>query len=466
MPTIKTPIIPSQQTFVKIKGEPEALDHKAICLFAATGFFWDDSTYWKHKKVLRPGTINEIDNNGYLVSSKPWFKWYYKPRTQSFEVSLQNYQELFEQIIEEQIGDQQAILPLSGGLDSRSQAVALKKLGKKVSSYSYSFQGGYKEHKISQQIAKACDFEFQAFEIPPNYLWDKIDELAEINQCYSEFTHPRQMGVMDELKKMEGLFSLGHWGDVLFDKGGDEGIQDQDLVDYIHKKVIKKGGMELAQSLWKSWGLEGDFKTYLEETTQTLLNRIEIQNTSAKVRAFKSMYWAPRWTSINLSVFAAAHPITLPYYDDRMCELICQLPEAHLADRKLQIDYIKQNNPQVAKIMWQDQKPFNLTNFQKNKVPYNLPYRVVDKLKREVQAKLGKKFIQRNWELQFLGQENERQLESHLFDSNFKDFVDPSVVKDLYTRFKIQDQVFYSHPLSMLLTLSVWNSRELGSVES
>jgi NH3-dependent NAD+ synthetase len=455
MKKIKTPIIPIYQTFVKIQGEPETLDHKAICLFAATGFFWDDSTYWKHKKVLRPGTINKIDNNGYLVSSKAWFKWYYKPKAQSFDASLQNYQELFEQIIEDQIGDQQVILPLSGGLDSRSQAVALKKLGKKVTSYSYSFQGGYKEHKISQQIAKACHFEFQAFEIPPNYLWDKIDDLAEINQFYSEFTHPRQMGVLEELKQMEGVFSLGHWGDVLFDKGGDEGIQDQDLVDYIHKKVIKKGGMELAQSLWQYWDLEGDFKSYLEETTQTLLNRIDIQNTSAKVRAFKSMYWAPRWTSINLSVFEAAHPITLPYYDDRMCELICQLPEAHLANRKLQIEYIKQNNLQVAKITWQDQKPYNLTNFQKNKVPYNLPYRVVDKLKRVVQAKLGKKFIQRNWELQFLGTENERQLESYLFDSNFKDFVDPSLVKDLYTKFKTQDQVFYSHPVSMLLTLSL-----------
>ena len=51
--------------------------------------------------------------------------------------------------------------------------------------------------------------------------------------------------------------------------------------------------------------------------TQALLDRIAIQNTSAKVRAFKSMYWAPRWTSINLSVFEAAHPITLPYYDDQ-----------------------------------------------------------------------------------------------------------------------------------------------------
>jgi hypothetical protein len=270
------------------------------------------------------------------------------------------------------------------------------------------------------------------------------------------------MGVLEELKQMQGIFSLGHWGDVLFDKGGDEGIQDEDLVSYIHKKVIKKGGLELARQLWSCWDLEGDFDTYLKDTTQTLLNRIDIQNTSAKVRAFKSMYWAPRWTSINLSVFEAAHPISLPYYDDRMCQLICKIPEAHLADRQLQIEYIKRNHPEVARITWQDQKPYNLFNFHKNKAPYNLRYRIADKLKRVVQEKLGKKFIQRNWELQFLGEDNEKQLESYLFDQDFQTFIDPQVVKELYHKFQTQDPVFYSHPVSMLLTLSVFNRRELG----
>ena len=65
MPTLKTPIIPVNQTFVKVKDEPEEIDHKAICLFAATGFFWDDMTYWKNQKVLRPGTINEVDEAGF-----------------------------------------------------------------------------------------------------------------------------------------------------------------------------------------------------------------------------------------------------------------------------------------------------------------------------------------------------------------------------------------------------------------
>lgn len=458
--TIKTNIIPTQQSFVKIKDEPREVDYKAICLFAATGFFWDDMTYWKDTKVLRPASINEVDENGYLISSKPWFKWHYHPNAQDFETSVQQHQDHLEQIIDEQIANQQAILPLSGGLDSRSQAVALHKLGKKVQSYSYSFQGGYKEHAISEQIAKACDFNFQAFDIQPNYLWKRIDELAEINQCYSEFTHPRQMGVIDELKKMQGVFSLGHWGDVLFDTGGDSTISESEMLAHIKKKVIKKGGLALAEGLWKSWNLEGDFETYLNETTQKLLNRIDIKNPSAKVRAFKSMYWAPRWTSINLSVFEAAHPISLPYYDDRMCQLICTIPEAHLADRKLQIEYIKRNNPRVAKITWQDQKPFNLTNFHKNKAPYNLPYRITDKLKRVLQEKTGKKFIQRNWELQFLGKENKKHLESYLFNNKFNEFVDQQVVKDLYHKFQTEDQVFYSHAVSMLLTLSVWNRKK------
>ncbi|ARN76535.1 asparagine synthase [Nonlabens spongiae] len=457
--SFKSPIIPSEQKFARIHGESHEPDLKSICLYAATGFFWGDATYYRDLKAVQPGTLNNIDEDGFLLDSKPWFNWYYEPHGQSFQESVKQHELLLEQIIDEQVGEQNVILPLSGGLDSRSQAVALHKLGKKVSSYSYSFAGGFKEHEISEQIAKKCNFEFQAFEIPHGYLWDDIEKLAQINGCYSEFTHPRQMAVVEDLRKLDGVFSLGHWGDVLFDRGGDEGIEQNDLVKYIHKKVIKKGGLELATQLWKSWGVEGNFQEYLSEVTLDLLKRIEIKNTSAKVRAFKSMYWAPRWTSINMSVFKAAHPITLPYYDDRMCELICNIPEEHLADRKIQIEYIKQNNPAVAQITWQDHKPYNLFNYHRDKSPNNLPYRVKNKIKRMVNDKMGRKYIQRNWELQFLGDENKQHLESYLFNDTFSNFIDPEIVQKVYASFKNDDQVYYSHPVSMLLTLSLWNNK-------
>jgi hypothetical protein len=106
--------------------------------------------------------------------------------------------------------------------------------------------------------------------------------------------------------------------------------------------------------------------------------------------------------------------------------------------------------------MWQDQKPYNLYNYHKNKSPQNLPYRVKDKLRREINSKFGKKNIQRNWELQFLGKENDKNLRSYLYRQDFIDFVGKGIIDSIYDNFKRKDPVFYSHAVSMLLTLSVW----------
>jgi hypothetical protein len=453
--TLRTPIIPSKPTFAKVRA-PHELHKEAICVFAATGFFLDTDTYFKDLMVLPPASNCMVDDDGCFVESNPWFQWHYSPRDISFETALEEFSSLFEQIVSEQIKDARVILPLSGGLDSRTQAAALAKMKNSVTSYSYSFQGGFSESTIGKQIAASCGFDFKEFTIEPGYLWPNLEELASINQCYSDFTHPRQMAVLDQFKEMEGAFSLGHWGDVLFDRGAPEGTREEDLLDISIKKIIKKGGMELAVALWQEWQLEGNFESYLRERIATLLGKIEIANPSAKLRAFKSLYWAPRWTSVNLSVFEAAHPISLPYYDDRMCEFICTVPEEYLADRKLQIAYIKQQNPALAKITWQDHKPYNLYTFEQNKVPNNLPYRIGNKLKREFKSKMGKPYIQRNWELQFVGMENDEKLQQWLFSENLHPFISKPLLARFYNNFKAVDPVTYSHPLSMLLTLAVW----------
>lgn len=450
----RTPIIPVKPTFYATES-PAKWDLKAICVFVATGFFLDRDTYFQNQKVVPPGTEFQLDGEGKLLKEQPYFEWYYEPRSISFEQATAEFTDLFESIIKKQVDNQNVILPLSGGLDSRTQAAALQKLGKKVSAYSYMFEGGYPEAKISQQIASVAGFPFSKFTIPNGYLWEAIEELASINQCYSEFTHPRQMAVIDKLGTMGEVFSLGHWGDVLFDRGVGKEITEEDFPHYLQKKIVKKGGMELAENLWQSWGLEGTFSSYLHTRLTELWEGIRIENLSARMRAFKSLYWAPRWTSTNLSVFSSARPITLPYYDQRMCEFICGVPEDYLADRKIQIAYIKNRNPQLAKITWQENKPFHLYNYRFNKIPYNLPYRIQSKLKREANSVMGKKFIQRNWELQFLGTENEKDLKDYLFGSSLKEWIPESVLQLYYTKFKKENPVVYSHPVSMLLTLAV-----------
>ncbi|MBN2478037.1 asparagine synthetase B family protein, partial [Candidatus Micrarchaeota archaeon] len=71
----------------------------------------------------------------------------------------------------------------------------------------------------------------------------------------------------------------------------------------------------------------------------------------------------------------------------------------------------------------------------------------------------GKKFIQRNWELQFVGEKNEAELKSRLFDKSFTGFIPEALISDFYSKFKETDKVNYSHPVSMLLTLSTWNKK-------
>jgi hypothetical protein len=453
--TVKNPIIPNSSTYIGEKGN---LDYKAICCFVATGFFLDDDTYFVEQKVLKPATLYNIDLNlNKINSQETYFKWHYNPIERPLSQVVSEFADLFESIIKEQVGDKKVILPLSGGIDSRTLAAAIYHLGNEVKTYGYEFFGGHHETVYGRKIADVCGFPFEDWKVSNGYLWNVIEELAQINGCDSEFTHPRQMAFIDQYALLGDVFLLGHWGDVLFDDmdvPDDLSIENQ--VEVILKKVIKKGGLELADTLWKSWQLDGNFKEYLSNRILNLLLKINIsQSANAQIRAFKSLYWAPRWTSSNLSFFESVKPITVPYYDNKMCEFICSVPEKYLSGRQIQIEYIKLRMPNLAKITWQDYRPFNLYNYKWNKFPFNFPYKVFDKIKRTVNSK---KYIQRNWELQFLGDKNESELRKWLFENeNFKYLVTPEIVNEFYIKFKKNDAVYYSHSVSMLLTLSLFS---------
>jgi len=429
------------------KGEHgEKLDLKAIVFYVATGFFFENDTFWKDTKW-------EALN----YEKQPWK---YEPRKISFDDAVEEFAQLFHKIIDEQTREGKVILPLSGGLDSRTMAVALKHLGKTPFTYSYRFTGSFNETSYGKKIAQTLGWEFEDITIPPSYLWDQIEEAGNLNGCYSEFTHARQVAVAERLSKKGDVWLLGHWGDVLFD---DMHVNPkatfEEQVDVLQNKVLKKGGLELAKDLWKAWNLEGDFEVELKKRITKMHQRINIDNVNARVRAFKSLYWATRWTSTNLVYFSHYNPMALPYYDDRMCEFIMTLPEEFLADRKIQIAYIKKYSPELAKIAWQEKAPYNLYNYHKHLTKAHLPFMILRKLKHVINHKvLGKPLVQRNWEIQFLGNENEEKLKTWLFDNQkFKDFVPKELVESYFEKFKNKDGVYWSHPLSMLLTLSVFS---------
>ena len=111
-----------------------------------------------------------------------------------------------------------------------------------------------KKQNMRKRISDEMGWPFFNYLIPKGYLWEKIEELAEINLCQSDFIHPRQMAVIDRLSKLGDLIISGQWGDVLFDLPKlrkKENLDNQ--ARFLFNKIVKPGGLELSNQLWDKW---------------------------------------------------------------------------------------------------------------------------------------------------------------------------------------------------------------------
>jgi asparagine synthetase B (glutamine-hydrolysing) len=459
--TIRTPIVPPVVSYYDIPGERQ-LDYPAICCFAALGFFPDDDTYFTNRKAFRPATDYVFNEHGEVLSKSRWFEWHYQPRDISFRQALNEFAILLEGIVSEETRDKKVWLPVSGGLDSRTLAAVVAHR-KDIQIYSYHFENGVRESDYGAAIANALSFPFYRFIIPRGYLWNRIDELAQLNGCYAEFLNPRQMAVLDDLRSKGDIFLLGHGGDLFFDSMGvpDETPHTGQL-DYLIKKLIKPEALELGQALWREWTLAGDFKDYLISRIEKLLNQLNVDNANARLRAFKTEYYVARWTAVNLALFQSLMPVSVPFFHDAMCRFICTIPEKYLAARQLEIEYLKEKNPALARIPWQKVYPCNVvTHHRFNDFDLKIQRGWI-KVRRELlKYVLGIRSDTANWELQFTGKENELRLQKYLTKDWNSAFISGEIPAYFLERFKKQRKP-YVHAVSMLLTMHFFQKHFLN----
>jgi len=465
---LSIPIIPVEQIFYNTENRKMVqwenvhdleLDYPAIAVFSALEFMLDDDTYLKDIKVCKPATEYHINDQDEVIKKERQWNWHYSPIDRSFNNIMDDFTNIFEGYIKSKTADKSIILPISGGLDSRSLFVPIRK-HTNLTLASYEFDGGFPESDTGRKLSEHFNIPLFSQKIQRGYLWNKLKDFHKLNNCFTDFTHTRQVDVINNWKGLGDMILLGHWGDVLFDKQVDsENISYNEQVSKLKKKIIKPGGMELAGDLWKYWDLEGSFESYITDRLDQLYRNIDIDHPSARMRAFKSLYWAPRWTSINLSIFSRAGEIVLPYYSDEMCKFICTVPERYLKGRKIQIEYIKNHCPEAARIPWQKYYPLNLYNYQSFNHPHYYLIRAVRKSKRILQQYFSNSpnIITRNWELQFLGKQNFIQLKKNLLERNkFNQLIPQTIINNYLDKFQ-ENPVKYAPTISMLLTLAVFS---------
>ena len=436
-----------------------SIDIRAVCVFLTTGMFLGGDTYFEDLKVAAPGTDYRVDPSGRVTNRATRFSWFSRSGSETEERG--EHLDKFEALLDRACGVAgRLVVALSGGLDSRTIAASLANSQRQVSSYSYSFEGGEDERRFGREVGGICDFRHRELGIPSGYLWDRLDRLSNATACYSEFTHPRQMAVIDAVDRMGDTLCLGHWGDVLFDGFGMPlDFSFDRLCEVAFSRFVKREGLDLANEVWREHFSDEDFETTLRNRFRSGLEQIEIEDPNARLRAFKSLNWAPRWTSVNLSIFRLAGSLVVPYYSDEMCQFICETPEPLLQNRKLQIEYIKRKSPDLARIAWQTHAPFDLYSYDKILKWQGVPARARGRLEQEWRSTTRGRRVRYNWEGQFLGVENEARLKAWLLETqSLFDLVDKQQVIRVLANFS-RDPYANWHSVTMLLTLAVFSSK-------
>jgi hypothetical protein len=128
-----------------------------------------------------------------------------------------------------------------------------------------------------------------------------------------------------------------------------------------------------------------------------------------------------------------------------------------VADRMLQVEYLRRFAPDLAAVTWQQQ---GVDLFQYPSVDaHSLRRRAWRKLVRTVR---GDRAIQRNWEVQLLGAANQAALRAHLLGRGRRlhDFAPADEIARLVDRFYARPDAASGYAVSMLLTFAVWLERQ------
>ena len=439
-------IIGTDLATIALSYSKRQLDWDAIAGFFAHGFFLDNRTYYKDVQILAPASIYRISNHGQKIECHQYWQWNHRVNTKrTYQQTLDTYHILLKQAIQRCTNDTKYILPISGGLDSRSLAAFLPS---GTTSYSYGYYDGSIETKIAAQIAKKQKFLFAPYTIKP-YLFDRLSEITrELHGC-QDITQARQCSVNSLVSQQADVILTGLWGDVWCDDLGYTENSSLNLTTFTRKKFQKYGSQWLLDNLSKPY-MEHQL---IERINKGLAHYSHIEDLDFRIKAYKTSQWAFRWSNASLRGFEiGAHP-RIPYYDIDLVDFFCTVPTEFVRNRRLQIDHLKQYAPELASIRWQ-QAGVNLY-LEKYRSYLTLPTRIYNKLYRTI---TNTKIAQRNWEIQFLADNGRSKLEQSLLQKNLPlhEFVDSSVVQTLINEFYTSPDRANGYTVSMLLTFSAW----------
>lgn len=207
------------------------IDKKAKKEFLATGYVTGPDTLYENIKQLQAGEMLYIDDENERIEIKS-VRYYRFLKKDTFNEDFNHLLEKLDETINnvfsrliEVLGGRPAVIPLSGGYDSRLIAIMLKKFKyDNVICFSYG-KPGNTESQISQEVAKNLGFkwEFVPYSHEAWYNWyhsKEKEDYFKFADGLSSVAHIQDWPAVWELKRNKKLpensvFIPGHTGDFI-----------------------------------------------------------------------------------------------------------------------------------------------------------------------------------------------------------------------------------------------------------
>ncbi len=457
---------------VAAAARPE-LDWPALTSFFAFGYFAGDRTFLTDARILRPATHTRYDGRGRLLGEQRTWRWWHVPDlARSAAATVDAFATGFQTVMDGLLADGRIAVPISGGLDSRSTVAAI---GRDVPTdrlwaYSYGYQPDSVETRLAAQVAAARGLPFHSFTIRP-YLFDSLPQIMASIEGFQDVTQARQMAVAGPLARHSDTVIAAHWGDVyLDDMGVAHGPAPDDALATALYKFRKPGSEWLLENVSRPQLGRRAPQAVLRDLLAVELERLgPLDDPDFVIKALKTEQWSARWTTASLRMYQSATFPRLPFYDTRLTDFFCTVPTAYVAGRRLQIEYLKRHAPDLARVPWQEtgRDLFSDGGFG----PLVLAGRAARKAGRRL---TGRRVIERNWEVQFLGDDGRAALRDRLLrpGRRLHDVVPVAAVRDLLDTFERDPwgaqrgaRPKPAYAVSLLLTLSAWLDTMAGELD-
>ena len=439
------------------------LDWEALTTFFGFGFCAADRTFLRDVGVLRPATHTRFDARGRLLAIERYWQWRREPdTTRSPADTLAEYAERFQAVMDDLLaGD--VVIPISGGLDSRSTVAAVNGDTSRLWAFSYGYRPDSVETRIAARVAAARALPFAAFTIPP-YLFDNLPRVIGSTEGFHDITLSRQASAVDAIARHGDFVIAAHWGDVYHDAMGVADATPPGDMPAVADGKFRKTGSDWLLRHVAAPHLGGAPDELLRATLAGELRRIgPLDDPDFTLKALKVDQYGPRSVGAALRVYQSAAFPRLPFYDARLVDFFCTVPTAGVAGRRLQIAYLQQYAPDLARVPWQETERDLFSGRQS--APEQLIRRTVRKSRSII---TGQHPIQRNWEVQFLGHDGRAGLHEWLLrpGRRLHDLVPIETVGELMAAFDHDPWAEKrSYTVSLLLTLSVWLDYMAGELD-